>query len=400
MVAFIAAVIAFFGSPTDISVWASMNRSGTAVAIADTIRNEQWQLSYLHAQEAWRYSRGANETVAVIDSGVDANHPDLAGQVLPGKDFVDGSTDGRTDVVGHGTTVAALIAGKDDKDGVEGLAPNAKILPVRVLDSKNEYNSANQVADAVRWSVDNGATVINMSLGSSETSAVLSDAVRYAMSRDVVVVACDGNVSNGRGTQVWHPAREPGVIAVSGVNSDSSFWSGSIQGPSTVLSAPANDITGADSHDSYWNVKGTSFASPLVAATAALVRSRYPTMSANNVINRLTRTAWDMGAPGRDSQYGFGVVNPTGALTAQVPNVSQNPLVGSSNGQKSEPSSIHSGPSAPHTSPHLAPLANRSTIQVASIAALVAMAGTVGVSIMAATWLFIVLSRRRRRQQP
>jgi type VII secretion-associated serine protease mycosin len=304
--------------------------SGLAVqapASADSIRGQQWQLGFLRAQDAWKYSTGLGITVAVIDSGVDANHPDLRGQVLPGADFVDKSTDGRKDVVGHGTTVAALIAGKPDANGVMGLAYRSKILPIRVLDPQNKYDSADVVAKAVRYAVDRGARVINLSLGSADVAPVLSDALQYAFDHDVVVVACDGNVSNNRGTTVWHPAREPGVIAVSGVIRSGKFWTGSLQGPATVLSAPAADITGAHPGGDYWNVQGTSFASPLVAASAALVLAKYPKMSSADVINRLVRTAWDFGPKGRDGQFGFGIVNPAGALTANIPPVRTNPLL-------------------------------------------------------------------------
>lgn len=304
--------------------------AGVRPATADTVRGQQWQLTFLHAKTAWQYATGRNVTVAVIDSGVDATHPDLVGQVLPGHDFVDGSTDGRTDVVGHGTAVAALIAGRgDDRNGVIGLAYRAKILPIRVLDSRNEYDSAATVAKAVRWAVDHGAGVINLSLGSADTATVLSDSLDYAFSRDVIVVACDGNLSNDRGAKVWHPAREPGVIAVSGVLRTGAFWTGSLQGPETVLSAPATELTAAGLDHGYWRVQGTSFGAPLVTATAALVRSRYPALSAANVVNRLISTATDQGVTGRDAEYGYGIVDPAAALTSGIPVVSRNPLLAS-----------------------------------------------------------------------
>src|SRR5690349_20853535 len=115
------------------------------------VRNDEWQLTALNAAAAWRYATGTAVTVAVLDSGVDAEHPDLRGQVLPGADFVDGSTDGRYDFVGHGTTVAALIAGHDDRTGVVGVAPHARILPVRVLDAQNRYADSRLVAEGLRW---------------------------------------------------------------------------------------------------------------------------------------------------------------------------------------------------------------------------------------------------------
>jgi type VII secretion-associated serine protease mycosin len=277
--------------------------------------------------QAWQQSTGKGQVVAVIDSGVDASHPDLRGSVLPGHDFVDGSTDGRRDDVGHGTMVASLIAGHKDDRGVVGLAPDSRILPIRVLDDHNEYDSADQVASAVRWATDHGADVINLSLGSAQTATVLSNALHYAADHDVVVVACTGNLSNRRGTNVWHPAREPGVVAVSGVTKQGEFWRGSLSGSATVLSAPATEIVGAHPGGDYQQMQGTSFAAPMVSAAAALVRSKLPELSAGNVIQRLITTAWDYGPPGRDPEFGFGIVNPTRALTASVPTVSGNPLL-------------------------------------------------------------------------
>jgi len=300
-------------------------------AHADWVRNEQWQLTTLHARSAWSRSTGAGVTVAVLDSGVDASHADLTGQVLPGADFVDGTTDGRKDFVGHGTTVAGLIAGRsDDASGVEGIAPGAKILPVRVLDRQNKYDDATTVANGLRWAVDHGAEVVNMSLGGGVRSAALAAAIGYAYAHNVVVVACTGNEVAGSPSTVWYPAREPGVVAVAGLARDGtgvSLWSGTLTGPDTVLSAPAVNLLGAKP-GGYWRVQGTSFAAPLVAATAALVRAKWPTMSAANVINRLIRTAHDLGPAGRDAQYGYGEVDPVGAVsTAGIPTVSSNPLL-------------------------------------------------------------------------
>ncbi|HEV7961619.1 MAG TPA: type VII secretion-associated serine protease mycosin, partial [Actinoplanes sp.] len=295
--------------------------------IGDSVRAEQWHLKTLNVAGAWTYANGAGVTVAVIDSGVDATHVDLAGQVLPGLDLVDPKGNGDTDLVGHGTTVSAIIAGRsDDSAGVVGIAPKAKILPVRVLDEQNRYDDAMIVAKGVRWAVDHGARVINLSLGGNGSSAALGAALDYAFAKDVVVVACTGNASASSSAGVWYPAREPGVLAVAGMEKDgNALWSGSITGKETVVTAPATQLVGARP-DGYWRVQGTSFAAPMVSATAALVRSRWPTMSAPEVINRIIKTAKDRGAPGRDNVYGYGMVDPTGALTADLPAVATNPL--------------------------------------------------------------------------
>lgn len=284
------------------------------------------QLMPLGAEQAWRYATGAGVVVAVLDSGVDANHPDLAGRVLPGHDYVDGSTDGRVDPVGHGTTVASLIAGSGEL--TTGLAPAATILPVRVLDENNRYEHAATVAAGVIWAVDHGADVINLSLGGQRDSQALAEALAYAMANDVVVVACTGNLVNGGTTEVWYPAREPGVIAVAGLSvTDGEFssWPSSLTGPQTVLAAPAV-VTGAQAGGGYRNVQGTSFSSALVAGAAALVRSRWPELSAGDVVHRLVVTADDLSGAGRSHEYGYGAVDPVAALTESLPHIPVNPL--------------------------------------------------------------------------
>jgi len=319
-----------------------------AGARAEGVRSEPWQLGALNAVAAWQYATGAGVVVAVLDSGVDASHPDLAGQVLPGLDLVDGSSDGRVDPVGHGTSVAALIAGRRDESGVVGVAPDARILPVRVLDRSNAYQDASVVARGLRWAVDNGAHVVNLSLGGVAHSQTLADALAYAAEHDVVVVACTGNVApSSSDRDVWFPAREPGVVAVTGLRGPATItnpntgwlewpsgsaggpdalWAGSLTGRQTVLSAPAMNLLGARP-GGYWRVQGTSFATPLVTGTATLVRSRFPRLTAANVINRMIRTANDLGDVGRDDRYGYGQVNPLGAVTAELDVVARNPLV-------------------------------------------------------------------------
>lgn len=302
-----------------------------AAVAAPPLRQPAWeQLVPLGAEEAWQLSTGAGVTVAVLDSGVDSSHPDLAGRVLPGKDYVDGSTDARVDPVGHGTAVASLIAGRSDGT-VSGLAPDATVLPVRVLDADNRYRSASTVADGLVWAVKQGAQVVNLSLGGAQDSGPLAAAIAFAMANDVVVVACTGNApAQGRepGDRVWYPAREPGVLAVGGVEWTERgplHWPRSLSGRETVLAAPAVLTAGAPGGGSR-QVQGTSFSAALVTATAALIRARWPDASAGEVVHRLVATAQDLGDPGRDAWYGYGVVDPVAALTTTSVRLPANPL--------------------------------------------------------------------------
>jgi subtilisin family serine protease len=303
-------------------------------------RQEQWYLDVLNIPRAQRITNGSGVVVAVIDDmGIDARIPELRGKVLQGAGF-GGSPNGiyyGADHT-HATSVASIIAGSGGgPDQILGVAPGVKILPVGLklhLEGTNyRCSSPEDIANAIRWAADHGAKVINMSLGAAVGDLMpqpIIDAVHYALSKDVVLVASAGNVVQGQ-LSVAAPAGIPGVIAVSGtVRQNAGFWDGSAKGNAVVLGAPAKDIVTAASGGPPWRhliTSGTSDASPIVAGTAALIRSKYPQMNAVNVINRLIKTAKDQGPPGRDPYYGFGTVRPLDALTAHVSDVSSNPLI-------------------------------------------------------------------------
>lgn len=290
-----------------------------------------WHLSAVHAEQAWTSTRGAGVTVAVIDSGVDAAHPDLDGAVLPGRSYVDAAVDAdapglalaadrapvyeqalaRADPVGHGTAVAGLIAGRP-VSGRPGVAPAATILPVRVLDDQNRYHDSAMVGDAIRWAVDNGADVINLSLGGRHGSPAFADAIEYALRHDVLVVACTGNQpEEDSGEAVWFPARLPEVLAVTGVDRSGERWPTAVTGPETDLAAPSAHLTVPAAGGGYKEATGTSFASAIVAGAAALVRSAHPELDAEEVARLLTATADP--APGAD--LGAGVVDAAAAAS-------------------------------------------------------------------------------------
>jgi type VII secretion-associated serine protease mycosin len=287
-----------------------------APAWADSIRDREWHLGFLKVDDAHRISQGAGIIVAVVDSGVDATHPDLIGSVLPGADVQPGATgDGRVDVDGHGTSMAGLIAGHGhgpgNSEGVLGIAPQAMILPVR--DGNHKGTS---MAEGITWAVSHGAKVISISQGDFVGGLSDRQAVMDALAHDIVVVAAAGNIP---GNSVGFPAAYPGVVAVSGVNQQGGHAEVSLTGSEVVLSAPADKVLEIALGHTYGLGTGTSDATAIVAGVAALVRAKYPNLSATEVVHRMTATATDKGQPGRDPVFGFGIVNPVGALTADVP---------------------------------------------------------------------------------
>ena len=278
-----------------------------------------WPLRRLEPTSAWPLSRGAGVTVAVIDSGVSATHPALRGRVLEGRDFngLPGEQ-GRCDLAGHGTVVAGLIAGRDDT-GVpfSGVAPEARILPVRVLpDNETRMDEAlpGEIAEAIRWAVENDADVINLSLVTLDRP-VLADAVREAIDQGVVVVAAAGNRTENQQDLPAYPAAYPGVIAVAGVDEQGGHVGSSVSGNYVDVAAPGQNIVGpAPGGEGYLAAgEGTSFAAAYVSGVVALVRAAHPDLSPEQVADRLIRTA-DAPPAGVDPQVGHGVVNPYRAV--------------------------------------------------------------------------------------
>ncbi|MFD0273790.1 type VII secretion-associated serine protease mycosin [Kitasatospora sp. NPDC127111] len=313
-------------------------------AAADQIRDSQWPLRTFEAEtKVWPVSQGEGVIVAVVDGGVNQDHQDLIGQVLPGADFSGGSSDGRFDADGHGTAMAALIAGTGHgaQAGIKGLAPKAKILPIKLTSKDGQWGDQGpDFARAIRFAADHGARVINISLGGYfRTDKDARDAIKYAVSKDIVLVASAGNSGN-RSLPVEYPAAFPGVMAVAAVDQQGRVWEKSTYGPETTIAGPGVEIyqATAKSTSSYGVGNGTSDATAYVSATAALIRSKYPNLSSGQVISRMIKTATPppdgSGVP--NDHYGYGIVSPTKALE---PNAAvdggpkDNPLVGRAESQ-------------------------------------------------------------------
>ena len=305
------------------------------VHIDDPYYGYQWHLQQLGLESVWATTDGSGVVVAVLDTGVSAGSDGFA-SLLPGNDLVDGDNDA-SDEHGHGTHVSGTIAQATDNGvGVAGVAPGASILPVRVLDASGS-GYASRTAEGIRWATDNGAQVINMSLGAAAQSSLREAACDYAYEAGVVVVASSGNDSYTE--FVSYPAANDAVIAVGAtdLNRDIAYYSN--QGEQMELSAPGGDATVDHNGDGlgdgvvqetfylpynypwgYYSFQGTSMAAPHVSGVAALLIAN-GLDSAEVVREALTSTAVDLGGPGRDTVYGYGLVDPAAALayTSQAP---------------------------------------------------------------------------------
>ncbi|CAL9404848.1 hypothetical protein SUDANB176_01538 [Streptomyces sp. enrichment culture] len=310
---------------------ASLALLPATAAHADGIRARQWALEAMRTQEAWRTTKGEGVTVAVLDTGVDADHPDLEGNVLTGRDLVGfGAGPGDPAWARHGTNMAGIIAGHGhgpgNADGVMGIAPEAKILPVRVIledrdPSRAEARSTrgNALAEGIRWAADHGADVINLSLGDDSASAHPErgedEAIQYALRKGVVVVASAGN-GGEKGDRVSYPAAYPGVITATAVDRYGTRAPFSTRRWYATVSAPGVDVIIADPDRKYYKGWGTSAAAAFVSGAVALVRSAHPDLTPAQVKRLLEDTARNAPVDGRDDSRGFGFVDPVAALEA------------------------------------------------------------------------------------
>jgi len=306
----------------------------------DPLIDDQWGLDMMNLPRAWHEITTGSQTVvvAVLDTGVRFNHPDLVGIYHgTGWDFVSGDSDptdhgnpSKPSSFSHGTHVTGTIAAlTDNNKGVAGVAwggvNGVRILPVRVLDSVTETGDANWVASGIIYAVDQGARVINLSLGSQSDSSVIKNAIKYAYANDVVVVAAAGN--NG-GAGILYPARYPETIAVGAVGPSQVRASYSNTGPQLDVVAPGGqfDILGNGAYDTIlstaWSIsgeyaygfmQGTSMATPHVSGLVALLMSRGVT-GVENIRSILRSSAKDLGTPGFNNEYGYGLVDAYQAL--------------------------------------------------------------------------------------
>ena len=304
-------------------------------AAADAIRDRQYWLDEYGIRDAWQVTRGEGVVIAIIDSGVDAGHPDLAGAVIGGTDVSGrGGAAGTRPLSGQGSTHATMVAslaagrGSGPSSGVIGAAPAASILSISLAFGPNERSGDDQIAEGVIWAVDNGADIISLSLTRNQVDWPESwdEAFVHAEQNDVVVIAAAGNRASGT-EQVSAPATIPGVLTVGGVDrAGRASDNASSQGITIGVMAPSERLVGAVPGGGHSSWQGTSGATPIVAGIAALVRAAHPDLDAAGVVNRIISTARPVTSTVPDPLYGYGLIDAAAAVSAEVPAVDANPL--------------------------------------------------------------------------
>jgi subtilisin family serine protease len=277
-----------------------------------------WGLALLHVPDHWKQTQGDGVRVALLDSGIDESHPDLAAAIDEARDFTQ-SRRGPADRNGHGTHVAGIVAARQNNRGVIGVAPQSRLLIAKVLGDDGIGNSA-AVAAGVDWACDHGASIISMSLGSPQPDVQLRQAIERAAAKGVFVIAAAGN--SGRPNSVNYPARWRETVAVAAVDRNGQLSRFSSRGPQVDIAAPGQDVLSTFRNGGYAKLSGTSMAAPFVAGVVALLialhrgatDARTPLQSIDDLLEHLYRTASDAGAIGHDPGYGWGLINPDGLL--------------------------------------------------------------------------------------
>ncbi|MGH2427351.1 MAG: S8 family serine peptidase [Candidatus Limnocylindria bacterium] len=299
----------------------------TDVAVNDPLTRDQYSLDRMRVRDAWAIERGGSGIVAVLDTGVQFNHPDLTGRLVAGHDFVNNDSNASDDN-GHGTWVAGIIAAKpNDGYGIAGISWSDKVMPVKIM-NEDGRGETSDLTSGIVWAANNGADVINMSVGGFPSTTYVQDAINYAWDKGVVLIGAAGN--NGR-EQRFFPASYANVISVSATQRDDEFTHWSSFGPDVDVSAPGGSVrttnctTCIPSYGSHTYISGTSFAAPNVAGVVALIQARYPTWSNQQVVNRLFSTVDDLGYAGWDNRYGRGRVNAHRAVGGSSPGPASSP---------------------------------------------------------------------------
>lgn len=347
-----------------VALTAGLVGAAPAAHAADA-QSMQWYLDAMNAEEIWKTSTGKGITVAVIDSGVDSSRPSLKGQVLKGLDAAEAKGDETDDYDGHGTSMAELIVGTGAGGGIQGLAPGAKVIPYRISDTNlqnNEKVNAFDQEEAIRAAADSEARIINISFGSDYYNSAIRDAVKYAQQKGKLLFSSAGNAAE-KDNRKSYPAAYEEAIAVAATGKDGVVVDFSNHGEYVDIAAPGAELPGYcdKSLTSYCEQQGTSAASAIASASAALIWSKNPDWTANQVLRVMFESAgrgedWKEGTV--SNYLGHGIVRPGAHINRGVgapgdPDISPltNTKVGGKGGTAGgDASSATPDPSAPASS--------------------------------------------------
>ncbi|MFG2462533.1 type VII secretion-associated serine protease mycosin [Streptomyces sp. NPDC048523] len=286
---------------------------------SDVIKGTPWSLQRVVLDQLWQATKGKGVKVAVIDTGVDTVNAQLkSGAVANGKDFLHPGGNGKSDKVGHGTKVAGIIAARKlDGTGFVGLAPEATILPIRQNDDQGSGNVGTMM-QAIRWAAEQGAQVINISQDTASkmdpsVDDAFRSAIKFAQSKDALIVAAAGNDGADGKVKETYPAAYPGVLAVAASDRNNARAPFSQSGPFVGVAAPGIDMVSTVPVGGNCVDQGTSFAAPYVSGVAALIRAKHPKWTYKQVITQIEQTA-DRTKAGRDDFVGWGVIDPAAAV--------------------------------------------------------------------------------------
>lgn len=283
------------------------------VSVNDPYAIKQWHLPFLKFETLWQMGTPKKEiVVAVIDSGISVAHPELQGRIVDGGfNFLDNNSN-IDDEHGHGTAVSGIIAAlTNNGEGIAGASGNypVKILPLKVIKTDGKGVSTD-VVRAINYAIEKQVDIINLSIGSEQSSAAEEEAIKTAIQHGILVIASTGNESS---SNYFYPASYQDVVAVGSINENSVVSDFSNHNNQVNLTAPGERIITLGINGKYVEASGTSFSAPIVAGAAAVIKSQHPTLTNEEIIRWLYRTSVDKGTPGHDPWYGYGVVSPTGA---------------------------------------------------------------------------------------
>ncbi|MFI0410735.1 S8 family serine peptidase [Actinomadura sp. 3N508] len=358
---------------------------GSAAAAPNPLPQEWWFESWGVQSHLWPITKGNGVTVAVIDTGVQANLPELQGVVVPGANAEDGTGDGKQDLdrfgSGHGTAMASLIAAQGSGTGMLGVAPEAKILPI--------YAHSNPgYGKGIRLAADRGAQVINLSQAiAGPCPRDLQESIAYALGKDAVVVAGAGNDGNGANSSN-SPANCKGVLSVGAVDPKFNPWEKTQRQSYVTVAAPGENTLAVFGDGKIHYGGGTSAATALTSGAIALIRAKHPDMKNREVVRQLIASAKDIAEKGRDNRTGYGIIRPYRPLAGQAPTGTANPVFEEFDSwmKTNHPEGSKSAPQPGNHEAGLAPI----PIVLAGILVVAAIGGVI----------WFVISRRKRSGPP